>query len=110
MPIIQGSGTLTSTVGTEQTLLDLATPTFLVYMAKIDLTNMISGDIVILNIYNKVLSGGNLTLFFTQTYNGVQNPAGQPSVPLPADQEIKFTLYQTAGSPRTYPWTVISLP
>lgn len=103
-PTNYGNGTLTSTVGTEQTLEDITSAGY--YMSTVDLTNMAAGDVVLLKLYKKVLSGGSLVLVDQSTFNGVQAAPCALSLTYESLYEIKFTLYQTAGSSRTFPWTV----
>ena len=103
---LEASGTQTATVGTEHTLATLTTAkTFQLY---VDLANLASGDVVELRVYLKVLSGGTSREAQYAVYSGVQ---GQPivwSIPVMSDIEVKFTLYQTAGTGRSFPWKVLS--
>jgi hypothetical protein len=110
MPIIQASGTLAASIGVEQTLADLTSP-FAVYQMIVDVSNMQAGDVTNLRVYTKVLSGGGLDSALYQQISGAPTGYGDQvylSLPVVSDQEIKFTLQQIAGSPRSYPWKVVS--
>lgn len=108
--IVQASGTLASaTINTEFVLADL-TPA-LTYVGTVDLSGMLAGDTVALNIYVKVLTGGTLKSVYNQVFAGVQ-PAGSivaVSLPVPSPFEWKFTLTQTAGTARSYDYNALSL-
>lgn len=111
MPTLQGSGTLTAVIGTEHVLADLTSP-FAVFQVIIDVANMQTGDAVELQVYTSILNGGALHSAFFQPLNGPPTGKGDqimPSMPIVSDQEIKFTLKQTAGTGRAYPWKVVSI-
>jgi hypothetical protein len=46
-----------------------------------------------------------------QVYNAAApaDDAVQLSIPIPADQPVTFTLKQTAGTGRDFPWKVLAL-
>ena|SRR5208282_3402451 len=107
----QATGTETpALIGTEYTLADLTVPA--TYVSLVDLSAMEAGDVVTLNIYVAVLSGGTPKSVYTETFNGVQPPGSVVaiSLPVPSLYEWELTLTQTAaGTPRAFPWTVLSL-
>lgn len=112
MPTLQASGTQTAVIGTEHTLSDLTAP-FVVFQVLVNRNAMLSGDVLELRIYTKVLSGdtiANCSAIYQQ-YSGAPSGNGDQvviSMPVVSDQEIKFTLKQTAGTGRAYPWKVVS--
>jgi hypothetical protein len=110
MPIVQASGTQAASIGVEQTLADLTSP-FAVYQVIVDVSNMQAGDVTNLRVYTKVLLGGRLDSALYQQISGAPTGYGDNvylSLPVVSDQEIKFTLQQIAGTPRSYPWKVVS--
>jgi hypothetical protein len=110
MPTVQASGTQAASIGVEQTLADLTSP-FAVYQMIVDVSNMQAGDVTNLRVYTRVLGGGALDSALYQQISGAPTGYGDQvylSLPVVSDQEIKFTLQQIAGSPRSYPWKVVS--
>lgn len=107
------SGTTSQAVGsTPQTLLNIATAgTFTLH---IDLALMTGGDIVELRIWQKILSAGTLRVAYYQIFVGAQPTDNilQISVPIANDlveaDSVRFTILQTAGTARAFPWKVIS--
>jgi hypothetical protein len=104
------SGTQTATVGTEHTLASINLAG--VYRLRIDTAAMTATDALELRVKSKALTGGTLRGEDLVLYTGVQA----------ADQVIKrsetyetelaeadgltFTLKQTAGTGRAFPWCV----
>lgn len=107
----QGSGTQTATIGTEHTLLDVAIAgTFTLH---VDTINMAAGDILELRIYQIVLTGGTRRVAYFSSYIGVQPTDNMIKLSVPISNEltdagsIRFTLKQTTGTGRAYPWKVL---
>jgi hypothetical protein len=72
--------------------------------AYLDLTNMASGDTIVLKQYMKIKSGGNYILFGTETYNGVQTAPLACLDLRSAKYGFKITLQQTSGTNRSVDW------
>jgi len=110
MPTPAGSGTQTATIGTEHTLLTTTTPGD--YALKVDKNAMQAGDSLELRIYDTVLSGGVSRVAYKYSSSGAQPTDDMIaiSVPIPIDIGVTFTLKQTAGTGRAFPWKVLSLP
>lgn len=102
----ESSGTQTVVIGTEHTL---ATPaTNQCRVLRVDLGAMVSGDTVELRVKTAVLLGGTVRDQIYQTYS---NARGEPiieTIPVGSDQGATFTLKQTTGTARSYPWAVIT--
>lgn len=106
---ITNSGSQTATIGTEHTL-GAAITAAGIYQLKVDTANLAAGDILELRMYGKVRS--------TDTERLMWGPASYGPVPpsidivvSPADvcaASVKFTLKQTAGTGRAYPWAIYS--
>lgn len=104
---VVNSGTQSATLDTEHTLDNDTTGK--TYVLAVDLGAMLSGDITVLRIKTKVLSGGTLRLAYSATYAHVQAEPIVYSVPVPANIEIECSLEQTDGTGRSYPWSLLSL-
>lgn len=104
---IINSGTQSATLDTEHTLdNDTGGKT---YVLVVDTGAMVDGDVTILRIKTKVLSGGTLRLAYSATYAHAQGDPNKYSVPVPANVEIECSLEQTDGTGRSYPWALLSL-
>ena len=107
----QSTGTQTATIGTEHTLLDVAIAgTFTLH---VDANAMAAGDIVELRVYQIVLTGGTRRVAYFQVYSGAQPADDLIKISVPISNEltdagsIRFTLKQTAGTGRSFPWKVL---
>jgi hypothetical protein len=112
MPVTaQSSGTQTATVTTEHTLLDVAVAgTFTLH---VDCINMVAGDCLELRIYQIVLTGGTRRVAYFTKYEGPQNADDMIKISVPISNELtdsgslRFTLKQTFGTSRNFPWKVL---
>lgn len=105
--VVESSGTQTAVIGTEHTLAAPATNKTRVLRA--DCGNMIAGDTVEIRIKTAVLSGGTVREQQNVTY---ANALGSPiieSIPISSNQGATFTLKQTTGTGRAFPWAVLTL-
>lgn len=107
----QGSGTQTATLTTEHTLLDVAVAgTFTLH---VDTINMASGDIVELRIYQIVLTGGTRRVAYYQSFFDAQPADDLIKISVPISNELtdagslRFSLQQTVGTGRVFPWKVL---
>jgi len=107
----QGSGTQTATVTTEHTLLDVAVAgTFTLH---VDTVNMASGDMVELRVYQIVLTGGTRRVAYYVAYVDAQAADDLIKISVPISNELtdsgslRFTLKQTLGTSRNFPWKVL---
>jgi hypothetical protein len=112
-PVVAGSGTQTAVIGTEHTLLTQSSAKTCVL--NVSLTNMVLGDVVTLAIYNKGLTGDTITtgtlpnLLYSATYSHNRAEPQVQSVPVPVAYGAVFTLLQSAGTGRAFPWHVVTL-
>ena len=108
----KGSGTQTATIGTEHTLLDVATAG--TYTFHVDTFNLAAGDVLELRIYQIVLTGGTRRVAYLQQYLDGQPTDDLIKLSVPISNELtdagalRFTLKQTAGTGRAFPWKVLS--
>ena len=109
MPTVEASGTQTATIGTEHTLATVTTAKTLLLI--VDKNAMVGSDKLELRSKTKILSGGTTRVEDIGRYFGAQSADDKiaRSIPIPSDQEAVFTLKQTAGTGRAYPWKVMSL-
>jgi hypothetical protein len=100
----QSTGTQSATVNTEHTL---ASPTTAgTYVLEVDTVNLVLGDLLELRVYNKI-DGTNYRQTWKGTYQHVQTNNNKASPPLAvASAGAKFTLKQTAGTGRSFPWAL----
>lgn len=104
-----GSGSQTATLTTEHTLVDINTAG--VYVLVVDTVNMVAGDILELRVYQIVLTGGTRREVLYGRFEGAQIEKIKKSVPVSNDLTdsgaLRFTLLQTVGTGRVYPWKVL---
>lgn len=101
------SGSQTAVIGTEHSL---ATPTAIgTYVAHIDTVNMVNGDLLELRVYKKV-DGTNYRQVWKGTYQHIQINLDKQTPPIEigslSGDQLKFTLKQTAGTGRVFPWNI----
>ena len=92
-------GTLTAD-GTEQTVLEKASMG--TFEGWVDLSNMASGDVVVIKVYVKAKSGGSFRQYDSASYSNAQTNPAVHVTRLSAKYGIKITLQQTVGSYRSF--------
>jgi len=107
MATSESDGSQTATVTTEHTLDTITTSG--VFVLYVDTVNMAIGDYLTLRAKVKVRSVGTTRLAYTAKYAGVQGDLVKISIPVASTNEVVFTLEQTAGTGRAYPWEIMSL-
>lgn len=109
----QGSGTQVATVTTEHTLLDVAVNG--VFQLVVDCVNMVAGDAVELRVYQIVLTGGTRRVAMYQSFFDAQPADDVAKIAVPISNELtdagslRFSLKQTLGTSRSFPWKVLKL-
>jgi len=103
------SGTQTATVTTEHFLANVDAAG--VYVFEVDTNAMVAGDVLELRAYKMILTGGTARVESVQTYYGVQDVPIKRSFPLSNEltdsQSLRFSLKQTFGTSRDFPWKVL---
>ena len=107
MPTLENSGTQTATVGTEHTL--ATNTTNKTFVLVVDTGAMVNADILELRVNTTILAAGTSRLAYFGTYRDIQSTPQKVSIPIPSDISAVFTLKQTAGTGRSYPWKVVSI-
>jgi hypothetical protein len=105
------SGTQSATVTTEHFL---SSPNVAgTFTFHVDTVNMAAGDVVELRIYQMVLTGGTQRVAYVQRFSGVQPTDDLIKISVPISNELtdtnalRFSLKQTFGTSRNFPWKVL---
>jgi len=107
-----GSGTQSATISTEHTLLDVSAAG--TYTLHVDKNPMAAGDVVELRVYQMVLTGGTRRVAYFSRYIDAAPSDDQIAISVPISNELtdagalRFTLKQTAGTGRAFPWKVLT--
>jgi hypothetical protein len=95
------------TIGTPTTL---ATPTAgKTYQLTVDLNNMTATDVTTIITLAKAKSGGTLRQVRSQTISGVPADPIFMGAPYACINGLQYQILQSAGTGRTYDWSVVSL-
>lgn len=105
------SGTQTAVINTEHFL---SSPNVAgTFTLHVDANAMASGDTLELRVYQMVLTGGTQRVVYVATYTGAQSADDLIKVSVPISNELtdanslRFSLKQTAGTGRAFPWKVL---
>jgi hypothetical protein len=101
------TGSQTAVIGTEHTLNSPAGPA--TYILVVDTTNMVNGDVLELRCKSKAVTAGSAVQYVMATYCNAQSDNLKQSIPVPSVDGGTFTLKQTAGTGRVFPWNLYSL-
>ena len=101
------NGSQTAVISTEHTLGTITTSgTFVI---GIDTNAMVLADKLTIRVKLKVRSTGTTRLAYEASYSHVQNEKVIVSIPVVSTNEVVFTLEQTAGTGRAFPWEIWEL-
>ena len=106
MPTVIDSGT-TLADGTVQVLTDIVDNKYFTFKIDTGLMSTSDADVMVLTIYDMVLSAGTLRIYKQETYTGTQTEPIKFLAPLWITQEIKVTMQQTAGVNKNYAWALL---
>jgi hypothetical protein len=105
------SGTQAATVTTEHFL---SSPNVAgTFTLHVDTVNMVSGDTLELRAYQMVLTGGTQRVAYLETFYGAQGTDDLVKISVPISNELtdtnalRFSLKQTTGTSRSFPWKVL---
>jgi hypothetical protein len=107
MATSNSNGSQTAVISTEHTLATITTSGS--FVLGIDTNAMVLGDKLTLRVKAKVRSIGTTRLAYTANYAHVQGEQVKFSIPVPSTNEVVFTLLQTAGTGRAFPWEIWEL-
>lgn len=108
------SGTQTATITTEHFL---SSPNVAgVFTLHVDLINMVAGDYLEIRVYQMVLTGGTQQVAYLDAFQGgdiaVREDKIVISVPISNEltdtNSLRFSIKQTLGTGRNFPWKVLS--
>ena len=101
------SGTQTATLATEHTLATVTTAG--TYVLRVDANALAAGETLVLRMNAEALSGGTRRIVQEAVFAG---PLAEPiidSIPIAIAHGVAFTLTQTGGTGRAFPWSVLRL-
>jgi len=105
------NGTQAATVTTEHFLTSPnVAGTFTLH---VDTVNMVAGDTLELRVYQMVLTGGTQRVAYYAIYAGAQPTDDVIKISVPISNELtdtnslRFSLKQTTGTSRNFPWKVL---
>ena len=105
--VAESSGTQTATINTEH---QLAAPTSnKTRVLRVDLGAMVAGDTVEIRIKTAVLAAGTVREQQNWTYANVVGSPIFESIPISSNQGATFSLKQTTGTGRAFPWSILTL-
>lgn len=108
---VEASGSQSAVIGTEHTLRSVNQPG--VYTLHVDKNAMAAGDVLELRVYRIVLAGGTTRVVKVYEFSGAQLADDMQFDSRPFGNELndadslKFTLKQTFGTGRMFPWKVL---
>ena len=106
------TGTLTATAGGTEDFLSSPDEAG-AYTLHVDTNNMVAGDVIELRVYQKVLTGGTVRVAYLQRYFDAQPTDDKIKISVPISNDLvesnalRFSLTQTKGSARQFPWKVL---
>jgi hypothetical protein len=105
------SDTTTPTVGVENFL---SSPNVAgTFTLHIDTVNMVAGDILEVRIYQMILTGGTSRIAYVAKFEGAQPVNDLIKISVPISNELtdtnalRFSINQTFGTQRAFPWKVL---
>lgn len=109
-PSVAASGTQTATLTTEHTLSDsTGAATAGYFQLVVDTAALVGGEDLELQVYEPVLASGTLRVVERIFLTGALNDPLVKSNVHACTHGVKFTLRQTGGTGRAFPWEVRSV-
>lgn len=109
----QASGTQTAVITTEHFVADVAVSG--VFTFHVDTNAMVAGDALELRIYQMILTAGTSRVVCMTRFHGVQPTEALIKLSIPIANELtdgtalRFSLKQTDGTGRAFPWKVLKI-
>lgn len=107
--VVDQSGTSSALTINSETQLGSDATTNATYAVKLNTSNLAAGDILEVRIYSRDISAGTIVQAWKATFSGVQTSALKISPPVPSDQLIRLTVKQTAGTGRTFTYSILRI-
>lgn len=102
------SATQTATLDTEHTLGGTHTDDE-VYIGRVNVTDLTTGDTLKIRSYVKVVSGGSLALWQEVTLTGTQTEKVFDLDPVGSVHGYEFRIEQTDGTGRSFEWSILKV-
>jgi hypothetical protein len=109
MTVTYDNGSQTATLDTPHQLPSTAITADGTYQLQVDCNAMVAGDITIIRAYLKVRSSGTTRLLYADRLAHVPAAPVYVTIPIASTNELYFTLEQTDGTGRAYPWEIVQL-
>lgn len=107
MATSNSNGSQTAVISTEHTLATITASGS--FVLGLDASNMALGDELVVRVKLKVRSVGTTRTAYEARYTNTQGIPVILSIPVASTNEIVFTIEQTAGTGRVFPWEIWSL-
>jgi hypothetical protein len=107
MTITHSDGSQTATISTEHTIATITADGS--YAFQLDCNAMALGDVLIVREKLKARSAGTTRLIQSSRFAHVQAEPTKIFIPRPSTNEVVYTIEQTAGTGRAFPWEIVQL-
>ena len=107
MAVQHSKNVQTAIVGTEITIATITDDGS--YTITFNGVNMVGGDKVTYRVYKQTEDAGTYELYQSGSYAHNQSANNRISLPVPSTIGCRFTLEQTAGTARDFPWLIEQL-
>lgn len=104
---VNTSGSQIAVIDTEHELAEISIAG--TYQLNVDTANMVADDILELRIYGKVRSIDTEREVYFATFADIQAQNQKASLPVVSPHHARFTLTQTNGTGRAFPWAIYAL-
>ena len=101
------SGSQTATLDTEHTLATITTAG--TYVLTVDTAALVNGETLTLKIKTKIRSGDTSRLVYEGVFKHGQGAPNKVSPAIPVIVDGVFTLTQSGGTGRAFPWNILRL-
>lgn len=109
MTVTYDNGSQTCTLDTPHQIPGTAISADGTYQLWLDCNAMALGDVLIVREYTKVRSTGTTRLLRSSRFAHVQAEPNKYFIPLPSTNETYWTIEQTDGTGRAFPWEIVQL-
>ena len=106
-PTEESTGSQTATPGTEHTLVDTAVAG--IRVIAVDVSALTGAEVATIKAYVKVPAAGTYKVAAAATFAAGSTEPNTLSIPIVSAGSTKFTLTQTGGTGRVFPWSSIRI-
>lgn len=108
MAVVESSGTQTASIGTEHTVFTVATG-YKTRTFNVDVGALAATEVLEVRVYSPVIAAGAVQLARLVTFTGTVSEPNTQGLPFLVQPTGFFTIKQTSGTGRSFPWTVNTL-